>query len=175
MQLAKLPHRLASHQFLSVGAIGWVYRINDRIVLKYPRNTGDPAFSHELEFFDILEKHEICPDIVRSFLRVPDGIFLEYLQGGTLEQRLKDKRVQTSNSPTSIKVLKTEPTPLLERRTMELCSAVAWLEALGYTHGDIRPPNLLFDAQDHLKLTNFDGVTAIGDPYAGAAPPWARS
>ncbi|KAL2868915.1 uncharacterized protein BJX67DRAFT_379850 [Aspergillus lucknowensis] len=57
---------------------------------------------------------------------------------------------------------------------MELCSAVAWLESLGHVHGDIRPPNLLLDAEDHLKLTDFDSVALIGEPYAGTAPPWAR-
>ncbi|EAL91111.1 hypothetical protein KXX54_006936 [Aspergillus fumigatus] len=57
---------------------------------------------------------------------------------------------------------------------MELCSAVSWLESLGRVHGDIRPPNLLLDAEDHLKLADFDSVASVGEPYAGAAPPWAR-
>ncbi|KAL2840804.1 kinase-like domain-containing protein [Aspergillus pseudoustus] len=174
MDLAKLPHRLASLQFLSVGAVGWVYRINDRIVLKYPKDTDDAAFSREIKVFDMLQKHDICPDIVRSFLRVPNGIFLEYLSGGSLDQRLKNNKVHTGDKATKIEVSKTEPTPLVERWTMELCSAAAWLESLGCVHGDIRPPNLLLDAEDHLKLTDFDGVASIGEPCAGAAPPWAR-
>lgn len=174
MELAKLPRRLASHHFLSVGAVGWVYQINDRIVIKYPKDTDDTAFNREVRFFDMLEKHDICPDIVRSFLRVPNGIFLEYLSGGSLDQRLQKNRVHTSGRPTRIEVSKTEPTPLVERWTMELCSAAAWLESLGCVHGDIRPPNLLLDAEDHLKLTDFDSVASIGEPYAGAAPPWAR-
>lgn len=173
MELAKLPHRLTSHHFLSVGAVGWVYRINERIALKYPKDTNDSAFSREVKVFDMLEKHDICPDIVRSFLRVPDGIFLEYLSGGSLDQRLQNSKTRTSGV-TGIQASKTESTALVERWTMELCSAAAWLESFGCVHGDLRPPNLLLDAEDHLKLTDFDGVVSIGAPYAGAPPPWAR-
>ncbi|KAF4240501.1 hypothetical protein CNMCM8980_001150 [Aspergillus fumigatiaffinis] len=147
MALVKLPRRVASHHFLSVGAVGWVYRINERIVLKYPKDTDDTAFNREVQVFHLLEKHDICPDIVQSFLR------------------------HTGNGT---EVFKIEPTPLVERWTMELCSAVSWLESLGRVHGDIRPPNLLLDAEDHLKLADFDSVASIGEPYAGAAPPWAR-
>ncbi|KAL4769065.1 hypothetical protein BDW60DRAFT_219232 [Aspergillus nidulans var. acristatus] len=57
---------------------------------------------------------------------------------------------------------------------MELCSAAAWLESLGCVDGDIRPRTLLLDAEDHLKPTDFDGVASIGEPYVGAAFPWAR-
>jgi atypical protein kinase C zeta type len=171
MALVKLPHRVASHHFLSVGAVGWVYRINERIVLKYPKDTDDTAFNREVQVFHLLEKHDICPDIVQSFLCVPNGIFLAYLSGGSLDQRLQTNRRHTGNGT---EVFRIEPTPLVERWTMELCSAVSWLESLGRVHGDIRPPNLLLDAEDHLKLADFDSVASIGEPYAGAAPPWAR-
>jgi serine/threonine protein kinase len=57
---------------------------------------------------------------------------------------------------------------------MELSNAGAWLESLGHAHCDIRPPNILLDGNDHLKLTDFDSVTKIGERYDGAAPPWAR-
>lgn len=86
MKLANLPRRLASHRFLSVGTVGWVYQINDHIVIKYLKDTDDTAFNREVRFFDMLEKHHICPDIMRSFLRVPNSIFLEYLGGGSLDQ-----------------------------------------------------------------------------------------
>lgn len=154
-----------------MGAVGWVYRINKRIVLKYPKDTDDTAFNREAEVFHLLEKHDIYPDIVQSFLCVPKGIFLAYLSGGSLDQRLRTNRRYTGNGT---EVFRIEPTPLVERWTMELCSAVSWLESLGRVHGDIRPPNLLLDAEDHLKLADFDSVASIGEPYAGAAPPWAR-
>lgn len=57
---------------------------------------------------------------------------------------------------------------------MELSNAAAWLESLGYVHTDIRPPNLLLDSHDHLKLTDFDSVRDIGTLAEGGAAPWAR-
>ncbi|CRG85928.1 hypothetical protein PISL3812_02931 [Talaromyces islandicus] len=124
-----------------------------------PRDQDDDAFSREMDMFDIFEKHSPCPDIVQSFLRVPDGDFLAYLSGGTLEQRLQRDEV---------------PLTFIERWAMELSNAGAWLELLGYAHCDIRPPNTLLDGDDHLKLTDFDSMTKIGERYDGAAPPWAR-
>ena len=57
---------------------------------------------------------------------------------------------------------------------MELCWAAAWLEHLGYVHGDLRPNNLLLDGDDHLKLTDFDCAQKIGAPSSGNTAPGAR-
>jgi atypical protein kinase C zeta type len=160
--LAKLPPQLSSYRFLSIGAVGFVYQIDSCVVLKFPRDQNDECFSREVEIFDLFEKHSPCPDIVQSFLRVPQGNFLAYLSGGTLEQRLRGNQKGK------------EHLSAIERWAMELSNATAWLESLGYIHGDIRPPNILFDGHDHLKLTDFDSVAEIGTRYDGAAPPWAR-
>ena len=56
----------------------------------------------------------------------------------------------------------------------ELADAIAWLEALGYAHGDIRPPNLMLDGSDHLKVIDFDNAAQIGSGYEGCHPPYAR-
>ena len=56
----------------------------------------------------------------------------------------------------------------------ELTDAIAWLESLGYVHGDIRPPNLLLDGNDHLKIIDFDNTVAIGSIFDGCQPPYAR-
>jgi serine/threonine protein kinase len=57
---------------------------------------------------------------------------------------------------------------------MELSGATAWPESLGYAHGDIRPPNLLLDSQDHLKLADFDNTAAVGTPFGVGIAPYAR-
>jgi atypical protein kinase C zeta type len=57
---------------------------------------------------------------------------------------------------------------------MELSNAAAWLESLGYAHADIRPPNILLDGDDRLKLADFDCVAKLGTRSDGSAPPWAR-
>lgn len=127
--LAKLPPQLSSYHFLSIGAVGFVYQIDSCVVLKFPRDQNDERFSREMEIFDLFEKHSPCPDIVQSFLRVPEGNFLAYLSGGTLEQRLRGKGMKSLSA--------------IERWAMELSNAAAWLESLGYIHGDLRPPNIL--------------------------------
>ena len=57
---------------------------------------------------------------------------------------------------------------------MELGAAASWLETLGYVHGDIRPPNLLLDSQEHLKLADFDCVAPIGAPAETTTTPWIQ-
>lgn len=176
MNIVKPPRAISSRHFLSLGAVGWVYKINDRIALKYPRQPGCAKFAHEIKMFDILERHSPPPDIVQSFLRVPEGNFLAFLSGGTLDQRLRANQIRDGDGPWGrvVKVSKKEPMHLVERWIMELSNAAAWLESLGYVHTDIRPPNLLLDSQDHLKLSDFDSMAEIGTLADGAAPPWAR-
>ncbi len=176
MNIIKPPREISSRHFLSLGAVGWVYKIDDRIALKYPRQPGCAKFAHEIKIFDILERHSPPPDIVQSFLRVPEGNFLALLSGGTLDQRLRAHQIRDGDGPWGrvVHVSKKEPIHLVERWAMELSNAVAWLESLGYVHTDIRPPNLLLDSQDHLKLSDFDCMAEIGTRAEGATPPWAR-
>lgn len=167
-----MPPQLTFYELLSGGAVGWVYKINDRIAVKYASDPESEQFKNENAFFDILASQKPCPDIIKSFLRVPRGNFLAFMAGGNLEQRLQAH--QTLAEDGKVEVSETEPEYLTIRWLSELCSAVAWLETLGYVHGDLRPPNLLLDSGDHLKLADFDCVAHIGTPSWGAAPPWAR-
>ena len=56
----------------------------------------------------------------------------------------------------------------------ELTDAIAWLESIGYVHGDLRPPNLLLDSEDHLKVVDFDNASKTGSVFDGCQPPYAR-
>ncbi|EFE31571.1 uncharacterized protein ARB_01471 [Trichophyton benhamiae CBS 112371] len=176
MSLIKQPPKLSKYPFLSLGATGLVYKIDEEIVLKIPRETGSDAFLREIEMFDLFEKFSPCPMIVQSFLRVPEANFLAFLSGGTLDQRFRANQVRVGHSYCGRveTVVKQEPIELVERWSMELSCATAWLENLGYVHGDIRPPNLLLDGDDRLKLIDFDCAAKIGSPSDGSAPPWAR-
>ena len=53
---------------------------------------------------------------------------------------------------------------------MELFNIAAWLKSLGYVYTDIRPPNLLLNSQDHLKLSDFNSMAKIKTLADGAAP-----
>lgn len=173
--VVKLPGKITAHRFLSLGAIGWVYQINDRIALKYARTPDSEELARENDMFDIFEKHHPpCPYVIQSFLRLPDANFLAFMSGGSLDDRLKSHQVRDGPFGKVLCVNKTEPVELVRQWLQELCSAVVWLESLGYVHGDLRPNNLLLDKNNNLKLADFDCTEKVGEPSSGNGAPWAR-
>jgi atypical protein kinase C zeta type len=169
--VVRLPRKVSKSQFLSLGAISWVYRINESIVVKYSRDVGSGEIERENAIYDIFEQHTPCPYVMQSFYRTPNANFLPFMLG-SLDTRLQ--RNQRREKHKVLQVLQIEGRQLIERWAAELCAAVAWIESLGLVHGDLRPPNILLDEQDHLKLTDFDCVARIGEASHGNAPPWAR-
>lgn len=172
MQRIHNPYRQITKKFLSAGAVGWVYQIDDKIVLKYPQRTKLSEFVHEKSIYDIFQNHEPCPHVVQSFYRTEAINFLQLLPNGSLHERLQNN--QTREKDRVVSVNRLEDRRLIERWAAELCAASAWLETLGFVHGDLRPANMLLDEQDHLKLIDFDSVARIGDHSLGSASPWAR-
>lgn len=83
--IVKPPRRISSYKFLSLGATGWVYQIDDGIALKYPRDQRNEAFARENKIYDILEKHDPSPYVVQSFLRLPNANFLAFHSRGSEE------------------------------------------------------------------------------------------
>ncbi|KAL1616959.1 hypothetical protein SLS56_011209 [Neofusicoccum ribis] len=125
--------------------------------------------------FDLLEQQNSpCPNIVRSFLRLPDLNFVQLLPGGTLEARLQSKQVRDPSTQRVANVTAKEPHHLVVRWMAELSDAAAWLESLGLAHGDIRPSNLLLDSKDHLKLSDFDNTARVGEEVDVGTAPYAR-
>ncbi|KAL1865922.1 hypothetical protein VTK73DRAFT_5006 [Phialemonium thermophilum] len=174
VQVIKLPGKISSYRFLSRGAVGWVYQINDRIALKFALAPVFHEFARENSMFDLLETHQPHPHIIQSFFRLPNANFLAFMSGGPLDVRLRSNQIRQGYFGKVIRVLKTDPVELVERWLQELCSGVIWLESLGYVHGDLRPTNLLLDGQDHLKLADFDCAEKVGEPSRGNGPAWAR-
>jgi serine/threonine protein kinase len=162
-------------QFLSAGAVGQVYRVNQCIAVKVPVPEGDEDFEHENAVLDELCREPCCADIAQSFLRMPRANFMAFYSGGNLEQRLRIHQIRHEiNSDQVISVRRKEPTHLIRRWIRQLCSATAWLESRQYAHGDIRPANLLLDSKDHLKLADFDSADKYGSGLKGGMPPYAR-
>lgn len=174
MGIINLPGKISAYRFLSRGAIGWVCQITDRIALKYARELDSEGFAKENDMFDLFEKHQPCPHVIQSFLRLPNANFLAFMSGGSLDDRLKSHQIREGHFGKVLRVDKLEPIELVEQWLRELCGAVVWLESLGYVHGDLRPSNFLLDGIDHLKLADFDCVEKVGGASSGNGAPWAR-
>lgn len=67
------------------GGISFVYEVHPLIVVKVPKSGQEERekFRKELKIYEILSQHPPCPSLVECFHYTPDGIFLEYMRGGT--------------------------------------------------------------------------------------------
>ncbi|KJZ77742.1 hypothetical protein HIM_02919 [Hirsutella minnesotensis 3608] len=162
----------AKLRFVSRGATSWVYRVDKDLILKIARDQATNAFHHENTIYDELEQHKPSPYLLQSILRLPLLNFLPVMGRGSLEQRIKSSQRRGSGS--EIHVLYAVPQTQAEQWAMEIAGAVAWLESIGYVHGDLRLANMLIDDADHIKLADFDSVCRIGSTCFGSAPLWAR-
>ncbi|MCJ1254555.1 hypothetical protein MMC24_002370 [Lignoscripta atroalba] len=161
-------------ELLSWGEVGIVYKVTKNIVLKRPIEDDNPHIRNECSVFDLLETHPPCPNLIQSFFRLPTANFLQFIGGGTLEERLRARQTKDPSTGQVLKVEATEPQHLIIRWMTELSNAAAWLESLGYAHGDIRPPNILLDYKGHLKLIDFDNTTTVGTALEVGVAPYAR-
>ncbi|KAH8907500.1 hypothetical protein BR93DRAFT_944580 [Coniochaeta sp. PMI_546] len=158
--VVRLPRKISKSQFLSMGAISW-----------YARDVGGGEIERESAVYDTMEQHAPCPYVMQSFYRTANANFLPSMLG-SLDNRLEANQRREKHEV--LQVLRIEDRHLIERWAAELSAAVAWPESLGLVHGDLRPPNILFDERHHLKLTDFDCVARVGETSYGNAPPWAR-
>lgn len=161
-----------TYRFISRGATGYIYQINEFSVVKRARSHASDEFLNEIAVFEVFQKQEPSPYVIQSFFHIPDAIFLPFLSGGSLEDCLQ--RNQIREDDLLVRVVRTERAELVEQWTMELAAGSAWVESLGYVHGDLRPANLLLDAEGHLKLADFGCAEKIGTAASGNGPPWAR-
>jgi serine/threonine protein kinase len=163
-----------SSRLISLGGIGFVYKLNDSVAVKIPRADNGPDHAIEQAIFERLESHPPHPHVIRSFLRIAGATFLEFLPGGDLASLLWKHQERDPKTQQVLAVLKKQPLELCLRWMKELSSAAAWLEEIGLAHGDIRPPNMLFDSQYHVKLCDFDRCIGVGERLDAGTKPFAR-
>ena len=113
--------------------------------------------ANEKAVYTILMEHR-HPNIVYGILCISEGIFLQRL-GPTLEYHL----TQHFPSPDSQK-----------RWIRQLASALAWLERLGYAHGDLRPANIFLDVKEDIQLGDFDATVRVGKELRVASEPFCK-
>ncbi len=147
-------HSLPSDNYLARGANAHVFRISANIAFKYPtsetENTAEICSRIESEkvvYRVLMDRPH--PYILQAICCVPEGIFLRRMQC-TLRERLAQPK-------TAI------PTQTQELWVWQMASAVAWLETLGFVHGDLRIANMLLDDDDNLQVADFDATVRAGD------------
>lgn len=147
-----------SSTVFAIGGHSVVVQISPSIVAKVAVHPGDSRLQNEQKIFQLLEQTE-CRYIAKCLFRGTDVLFLECLPHGSLRDR--------------ISIISEAPRPVLQWM-LQLSSAVACIENLGYAHGDINPQNVLVDDNDGLKLIDFDHALPIGDPVDVGYEPYVR-
>ncbi|KAL9098779.1 MAG: hypothetical protein Q9163_005622 [Psora crenata] len=171
---SKPPRLPPLDEIVGRGGVGWIFKVTDEIVVKVPRPQKEQRLKNELVAYKRVEKHGGHPNIVQPILSVPEqGLFLPFLRGRSLTQRARENQIRTEDSK-FVKVVATFPTSLVEKWLSELCHAVAWLEGIGYVHGDLAPRNVMFDHWDRLFLIDLEHMDEIGKPSGGNEFPYAR-
>jgi len=139
---------------LGRGAMSSVWRAHDDeldrdVAIKVLAPTADRTrFEREARAVAALSHPNICNlyDYGES-----DGklyMVLEYLAGGTLEDRLKEG--------------KPLPDADTERYATEIAAGLAHAHDHGVVHRDLKPANVLFDSEGRAKIADF-GIARMGD------------
>jgi len=154
------PERIGGYRIESMlgsGGMSVVYRAvqpgtNRVIALKVlaPALEGDPAaldrFSREAKAAASLRHHNIVTIYEANVDTSPRYIAMEYLEGGTLADRLRARRI-----------------PVVEALSIadQISSGLEHAHRRGVVHRDVKPSNVMFDAEGRVVITDF-GIARAG-------------
>ncbi|GAM83886.1 hypothetical protein ANO11243_018760 [Dothideomycetidae sp. 11243] len=161
---------LHSENAIGNGALSFVYGVTSRIAFKSVIRVSNPgelriqdmedstaAIAAESVFYDLLE-HNPHPHIMHRVLKVEHGVFLHRMSGDLFD-RINAGSITEQQGIVWIQ---------------QLASGLAWIEQLGWVHGDLHPCNVFLDAADNIQLGDFDATVKIGEETRGGAEPWCR-
>jgi serine/threonine-protein kinase len=147
---------------LGEGGMGSVYRATDRniesdVVVKIPRLAmmEDPEFSGRFtreirSLVKLSHPHIVKVTDVGTWEKTPFAV-MQFLPGGSLE----DQRPTGPNG----RPLPCDPRTIA-RWLVPVAGALDYVHAQGYVHRDVKPGNILFDAEGHAFLSDF-GVAKV--------------
>ena len=146
---------------LGIGGASRAYLARDlatecQVVLKFPIDdiAGTAAiyerYRREIEIGKRLTHPRLQRHLNLEEERQEDYIVLEYVQGRTLREIMKEA------APSRLPVDETL------RITIQLCDAVAYMHEHGVIHRDIKPENILVLADGEIKLIDF-GIALVVD------------
>ena len=98
--------------------------------------------------------------------------FLELVPNRCLVTLLNEYQIR--NGSQVLEVTQLLDIKITHRWMRQLCLAVAGLKQIGLAHSDIRPGNMLLDADWNLKLSDFDRTLKIGEDIPVLSDPFER-
>jgi eukaryotic-like serine/threonine-protein kinase len=139
---------------LGAGGMSEVWLADDReldrqVVVKFLGPGADAArFEREARAAAALAHTNICQLYDYGAAEGRPFMVLEYLPGGTLEERLRTRRPLPDEETTRI--------------LTQLANALAHAHERGLIHRDLKPANILFDAEGRAKIADF-GIARLGE------------
>ncbi|OAA63465.1 Protein kinase-like domain protein [Niveomyces insectorum RCEF 264] len=159
-------------KLVSAGRDGVVCHGPTGMVVKAPRRLKDdttatgyrdtdsvPYFEHERAMLALMQEKLLHPNIIQSVLSTSDGVFLPLMKESLQNVLDRDGRANDDDAT---------------RWLVQIASAAAWLESIDYFHGDLRPPNILLDAEGHVKICDFGNMARRGETNYGATIPYYK-
>ncbi|HEX6679465.1 MAG TPA: serine/threonine-protein kinase [Gaiellaceae bacterium] len=123
-------------------------QLGRRVALKFLGRGADPArFEREAHAVAALADPNICRLYDYGEAAGRPFMVLEFLPGGTLEERLVPGEPYSDDET--------------ERLARELASGLAHAHARGLVHRDLKPANVLFDEEGRAKIADF-GIARLG-------------
>jgi len=147
---------------LGEGGMGSVYRaldqnIDSEVVIKVPRQAmmEDPDFAGRFtreirSLVKLSHPHIVKVTDVGTFEETPFAV-MQFLPGGTLDDH---RPVGPDGLPLPVDPLK------VPGWLSAVAGALDYVHAQGYVHRDVKPGNILFDAEGHAFLSDF-GVAKV--------------
>ena len=153
-----------------------MYQLNASIAVKRARKGEEAEADHanEQRIFMLLQNYPPIPYLIRCYHHMPRDTFLELAPNGSIAMLLDQYQKRDPSGIQVLEVSQALDSQEIHRWMKQLCLAAAGLERIGLCHGDIRPGNLLLDANRDLKLSDLDRVMKVGEDLAVLSEPFGR-